>query len=152
MKNVIKTLAVALCAALTFGLTGCSKDAEDLIIGKWDLLEAISTTTVSGTGTEYDGTMTDTTTFKEGEASFTFNEDNTVVIYSVDEETGEPSTETGTYTLNDKKLILSSNGRSNEMTIIEISKKEMTLNTTMSMSEDGASMTMSVDMRFKKAK
>ena len=150
MKKTMKFLAMAFVVALTLGITGCQKDNEDLIIGKWNVLDMISTTTISGMGSEYDGVVTDTVTYKEGEASFTFNEDNTVVAYSI-EENGEPSIENGTYTLNDNSLILTLDDQSAEMTIVKLNKKEMTLNGSSNREQGGVSIAVSVDLHFKKA-
>ena len=44
MKS-IKTFAAIVFAALTLGLAGCSKDVEDLIVGKWNV-ESVTVTDV----------------------------------------------------------------------------------------------------------
>lgn len=152
MKKSLKTLAAVVCAALTLSLVGCNKDPEDLIIGTWNATTAYATTTIAGVGEEYDGTSNDTVTFAEGQYSYTFNKDNTMVLHSVDEESGEVSDDTYTYTLTDKKLVLSQDGRSQEMTITEISKKDLVLTSSISMAQGGASMTMDTEIHFKKAK
>ena len=152
MKNAMKFLTVAFVAVMTLAVTGCQKDPEDLIIGTWNATTAYATTTIAGVGEGYDGTSNDTVTFAEGQYSYTFNKDNTMVLHSVDEESGEVSDDTYTYTLTDKKLVLSQDGQTQEMTIAEINKKDLVLTSSISMAQGGASMTMDTEIHFKKAK
>lgn len=134
--------------------TDCQKDPEDLIIGTWNATTAYATTTttIAGVGEEYDGTSTDTVTFAEGDYSFTFNKDNTLVLHSVDEESGAAEDTQATYTISDKKVTITIEGQSQEMTIVEISKKDLVLTSSISMAQGEASMTMDTEMHFKKAK
>lgn len=151
MYKTIKILVATVCAMATLSLVGCSKDPEDLIIGTWYAQKIVTTTTVSGMGEEYDGTTTDTETFKEGEAGFTFKEDGTVLILTLDEETGKTDTETANYTISDKTLTISDGDESQTMTIASIDKKEMHLSATLNMPVPaGATASSTTDMYFKK--
>ena len=152
MKNAMKFLTVAFVAVVTLAVTGCQKDPEDLIIGTWNATTAYATTTITGFGEEFDGTSIDTVTFAEGDYSFTFNKDNTLVLHSVDEESGAAEDTQATYTISDKKVTITIEGQSQEMTITEISKKDLVLTFSISMAQDEASMTMDTEMHFKKAK
>lgn len=152
MKNLLKTLAVALLTVVTINLVGCSKDPEDLIIGTWNATQVIATTTVSGMGEDWDGTYVDTMSYKDGDYSFTFNEDKSVVIAGYDEEEEESFEEKGTYTLNDKTLVVTMDGQSQELTIVDLDKKNLTLRTSVSMAGAEGSFTMDTEMHFKKAK
>lgn len=70
MKKIAKSLTAVLCAVLTLGFTACQKDAEDLIIGSW---EVVSSTLIMDDGTNVD---TRTETLGEGmQMVFTFNKD-----------------------------------------------------------------------------
>ena len=152
MKNAMKFLTVAFVAVMTLAVTGCQKDPEDLIIGTWNATTAYATTTITGFGEEFDGTSTDTVTFAEGDYSFTFNKDNTMTIHAVDEESGTATDSQATYTINDKTLTITMDGEPQEMTIVEISKKDLVLSYTVSMAQGEGSMTLGAEIHFKKAK
>ena len=147
MKKMKMFAAVAI-AALTLGLTGCSKSNEDLIIGKWNVTKMAMTLTVSGAGEEYDGTNTEEETYEEGQVVFTFNKDNTVEIKAVE---GENST--GKYTVKDDVLtITSSDGEALQVfNILTLDKKELVISNSESMTQDGVTMSMDVEIHMKKA-
>ena len=145
-------LTVALVAAMTLAVTSCQKDPEDLIIGTWNGTTAYSTFTLTGFGEEIDGTTADTITMAEGDYAYTFNKDNTMTIHAVDEESGAAEDTQATYTISDKKLTITMDGEPQEMTIVEISKKDLVLSYTVSMAQGEGSMTLGAEIHFKKAK
>lgn len=148
----MKFLAVAVLAVLTLGITSCQKDPEDLIIGTWNATTAYSTFTITGFGEEFDGSSADTITMAEGDYAYTFNKDNTMTIHVVDEESGTATDSQATYTINDKTLTITMEGEPQEMTIVEISKKDLVLSYTVSMAQGEGSMTLGTEIHFKKAK
>ncbi len=148
----MKFLTVAFVAAMTLAVTSCQKDPEDLIIGTWNGTTAYSTFTITGFGEEIDGTTADTITMAEGDYVYTFNKDNTMTIHSVDEESGTATDSQATYTINDKTLTITMEGEPQEMTIVEISKKDLVLSYTVSMAQGEGSMTLGTEIHFKKAK
>lgn len=128
------------CAALTFGLTSCSKDAEDLIIGSWDFVSMNMSMTYG------DENYNETITPDEGESTtYTFKKDGTMQMTDVSADGTE--TENGTYTVKDDQItITSSRGETETYTITKIDKKEMAWNA--SESYEGSSV--SVTIHFKK--
>lgn len=151
MKRAIKTLFAGLCAVLVLSLSGCSKNYEDLIVGKWNAVSADMTTTVSGMGEEYDGTETDTQNFEEGDASFTFNEDGSFESYSVGDEEEGPSTTKGTYTVKDDQLTLNVEGGKQLFTIKKLDKKELVLENHEHLDYGEGSVDMDITLKMKKA-
>lgn len=148
----MKFLTVALVAVMTLAVTSCQKDPEDLIIGTWNGTTAYSTFTITGFGEGIDGTTADTITMAEGDYAYTFNKDNTMTIHAVDEESGTATDSQATYTINDKTLTITMDGEPQEMTIVEISKKDLVLSYTVSMAQGEGSMTLGAEIHFKKAK
>ena len=138
MKKSFKTLVAVVCAALTFGLTSCSKDAEDLIIGSWELVSMDMSATYMGE------TYNETITPDEGESTtFTFKKDGTMQIIDVTAEGTE--TTDGTYTVKDDQITLtSSEGEVESYTITKIDKKEMVWNMSQSTEQYSASMTVNL--------
>ena len=106
--KTLKTLAAVVIAALTLSLTGCGKDAEDLIIGSWNMNSVIYTITTSGlTGdyAQYNGSHTETETPGPGESTvLTFQKDGTMTSTYTDED--GTYTQAGTYTVKDDKLTM----------------------------------------------
>ncbi len=144
MKKSFKTLVAVVCAALTFGLTSCSKDAEDLIIGSWELVSMDMSATYMGE------THNETITPDEGESTtFTFKKDGTMQMTDVSADGTE--TENGTYTVKDDQItITSSRGETETYTITSIDKKAMVWNETKSDDSDGEPYTYSLTINFKK--
>lgn len=106
MKKSLKTLAAVVIAALTFCLTGCQKDNEDLIIGTWNVYamsETISNATIPAmNGTHEEEMMSGMS------MSLTFNNDNTGVMVTTFSLFGMNETEqdTFTYTIDGDKLTM----------------------------------------------
>lgn len=140
MKKSFKTLVAVVCAALTFGLTSCSKDAEDLIIGSWEFVSMDMSMSYG------DQNHNETITPDEGESTtYTFKKDGTMQMTDVSADGTE--TENGTYTVDDDQItITSSKGEVESYTITKIDKKEMVWY--VSESRDGYSA--SVTINFKK--
>ena len=80
------------------------------------------------------------------------NKDNTMTIHIVDEESGTATDSQATYTISDKTLTITMEGEPQEMTIVEISKKDLVLSYTVSMAQGEGSMTLGTEIHFKKAK
>lgn len=160
MKNVLKTVAVALCTALTLGLVGCQPDNEDLIIGSWQVEKQVYTMS--------DGThsQTETETMTPGESVvFTFNKDLSFVSTMTWVEDGETTSESerGTYSVSGELLTLvgtdsweDENGEwqseveTMTLTIKSLDKKEMVLSMSETETEDGTTYTYSTEITFKK--
>lgn len=106
MKKSLKALAAVVIAALTFGLTGCQKDNEDLIVGTWNayaMSETISNATIPAmNGTHEEEVMSGMS------MSLTFNKDNTGVMVTTFSLFGMSETEqdTFTYTIDGDKLTM----------------------------------------------
>lgn len=150
MKSIKALVAVAF-AALTLSLTGCSKDAEDLIIGSWEVTDMTISMTSSAAP---DQPWTETMTPEEGESTvLTFKKDGTLTIVNTDA-TGS-DTETGTYKVDDDNLTMTykdEDGETNNetFTITSIDKKKMTLNVSVTETEDGVTYTESLTINLKK--
>ena len=160
MKNVLKTVAVALCTALTLGLVGCQPDNEDLIIGSWQVEKQVYTMS--------DGThsQTETETMEPGETGvITFNKDLSFVATTTWVEDGETTSESdrGTYSISgDLLTMVSTYSWENEdgewqsdvetmtFTIKSLDKKEMVLSMSETETEDGTTYTYSTEVTFKK--
>jgi hypothetical protein len=148
MKKSFKTLVAVVCAALTFGLTSCAKDAEDLIIGTWDFVSMEMTMTYGD-----EDPYVETITPGEGESTtYTFKKDGTFEM--IDVTADGTTTGTGTYTVKDNKITMSYTDEDGENTetydIKSIDKKAMTLNTTESTEWEGETFTMSVTIKLNK--
>ena len=98
----MKTFMAVVLAALTLSLTGCTKDPEDLIIGTWVETE-ITMTMVENGQTHVESMLEEGLTVE-----MTMKEDNTYVSLSK-YESGEESTDTGTWSINDDQLTMTSN-------------------------------------------
>lgn len=160
MKNVLKTVAVALCTALTLGLVGCQPDNEDLIIGSWQVEKQVYTMS--------DGThsQTETETMEPGETGvITFNKDLSFVATTTWVEDGETTSESdrGTYSISgDLLTMVSTYSWENEdgewqsevetmtFTIKSLDKKAMVLSMSETETEDGVTYTYTMEATFKK--
>lgn len=151
MNTKVKALFAALCAITVLGFASCTKSNEELIIGKWIATQDISSTTYSGFGEAEDGTFTDTTYYEADEYYLEFHDNGTVNIVGYDEDTGEPENDLGTYTINDDKLVITSDGESIEFTIKKIDKKELQLFMTLSFGMGDLSMTIESTLYLKRA-
>ncbi len=142
MKS-IKTFAAFVFAALTLSLAGCSKDVEDLIVGKWNV-ESVTVTDVytNHPNPSMNGTNTETEYVPEGYSmTFTFNKDKTVELL---QSSGDVTiTGIGTYSVDGMKLAITftetytdDNGQihndtfNETMEICNIDKENMTLRVT----------------------
>ena len=160
MKNVLKTVAVALCTALTLGLVGCQPDNEDLIIGSWQIEKTVYTMS--------DGThsFTETETPQPGESNvLTFNKDLSFETTSTWVEDGETFSESmrGTYSVSDDLLTMvgtdswqDDNGEWHSevetitLTIKTLDKKALVMEATQTETEDGTTYTYSSEFTLKK--
>ena len=139
MKS-IKTFAAIVFAALTLSFAGCSKDAEDLIVGKWNV-ESVTVTDVytNHPNPSMNGTHTETEYLPEGYSmTFTFNKDKTVEVQQSSGNITE--TASGTYSVDGMKLTITlpqsyrdDNGQTHNSTysetaeIVNIDKENLTL-------------------------
>lgn len=153
------TIAVIFCAAMAMTLTSCKKDAEDLIIGDWELVNMEMTNSVSGLTGNYAMYNGDTTAIEEPEAgesqTMTFKKDGTVTIVTIEPEE-ETQTENGTYTIENENITLTVN---NESQVFQLAVDKKTLSLTMAdtqqlqLAEDQvATMSYVLKMNFKKKK
>lgn len=160
MKNVLKTVAVALCTALTLGLVGCQPDNEDLIIGSWQVEKTVYTTS--------DGTHSRNVTYSSQPDEIdviTFNKDLSFVTTSTWVEDGETFSESmrGTYSVSDDLLTMvgtdswqddegewHSEVETMTLTIKSLDKKEMVLVLSETETEDGVTYTYTTEATFKK--
>lgn len=132
MKKTLKSIAVMLCAVLTIGLASCTKDNEDLIIGKWDVVSV--TETISGhPDAEMNGTHTENFTGAYS-MSITFNKDKTGIMTDSDGHTVDNNN--FTYTVDGDVLYLTSEGFTTRLTIDKLNKKEMTITASEEMEEE----------------
>ena len=131
MKKAMKSLAVIFVAAATLVLSGCTKDAEDLIIGTWKAVS--NTTTISG---HPDASMntSHTETFPANVTlQLTFNKDKTGTVY---ESFGNHSESSDfTYSVADDILYITTEdgdleGLASKLTIESVDKKELTISNT----------------------
>lgn len=159
MKKTLMTIAVIFCAAMAMTLTSCKKDAEDLIIGDWELVNMEMTNSVSGLTGNYAMYNGDTTAIEEPEAgesqTMTFKKDGTVTIVTIEPEE-ETQTENGTYTIENENITLTVN---NESQVFQLAVDKKTLSLTMAdtqqlqLAEDQvATMSYVLKMNFKKKK
>lgn len=146
MKKSLKTLAAVVIAALTFGLTACTKDADDLIIGSWEMTSM--TLSIDSSDAPEDS-WSNTWTPEQGESTvWTFNKDNTVTV--TDTENGETTTENGTYSVKDNTLTMTVDSETEILNIDNIDKKSMTLSISESNTEEGTTHTESLVINFTK--
>lgn len=151
MKNILKTLAVIICASFTLCFTQCTKSPENLIIGSWVLEYEDTTTTQDGE------TVIDHKTPEEGEqVVMTFNKDLSMVIEETEVENGstQVTTTRGTYLITDNKITINSeiDGQSTSITydIDYIDKHELTLSLFESGSYGIHTYSVSVKIQFKR--
>lgn len=140
MKKGIKVIAAFICAVAALFMTACTKDAEDLIVGKWNV-ESVTVTDVytNHPNPSMNGTHTETEYVPEGYSmTFTFNKDKTVeLLQSIGAAT---ITGSGTYSVDGMKLTITltqsyrdDNGQIHNSTysetaeIVNIDKKNLTL-------------------------
>ena len=140
MKKGIKVIAAFICAVAALFMTACTKDAEDLIVGKWNV-ESVTVTDVytNHPDPSMNGTHTETEYVPEGYSmTFTFNKDKTVeLLQSIGAAT---ITGSGTYSVDGMKLTITltqsytdDNGQTHNSTysetaeIVNIDKKNLTL-------------------------
>lgn len=148
MKKSLKTLAAVVIAALTFGLTACTKDADDLIIGSWEMTSMTYSIDISG-APEDSWSRSNTWTPEQGESTvWTFNKDNTVTV--TDTENGETTTENGTYSVKDNTLTMTVDSETEILNIDNIDKKSMTLSINYSETDEGVTHTESLVINFTK--
>lgn len=160
MKKTLMSIAVIFCAAMAMTLTSCKKDAEDLIIGDWELVNMEMTTSVSGLTGEYAMYNQDTSMVETPEAgesqTMTFKKDGTVTIVSVYADENENETENGTYSIEGDNITLTVDNKP-ETYKLTIDKKTMSFffsqSDQMQLSEDQiATVFYSVKMNYKKKK
>ncbi len=160
MKKTLMSIAVIFCAAMAMTLTSCKKDAEDLIIGDWELVNMEMTTSVSGLTGEYAMYNQDTTMVETPEAgesqTMTFKKDGTVTIVSVYADENENETENGTYSIEGDNITLTVDNKP-ETYKLTIDKKTMSFFSSqsdqMQLSEDQiATVFYSAKINFKKKK
>ena len=129
MKKTLMTIAVIFCAAIAITLTSCKKDAEDLIIGEWNYVNAEITTSVSGLTGMYAIYNSDTTEIEEPEEgelqTMTFRKDGTVSTYIV-EKGEEPRTQDGTYVIDGENLAITYDESTENFKFV-VDKKNLTL-------------------------
>ena len=122
-------MAAVVLAALTLGLTGCSKDNEDLIIGTWDVYaisETISNATIPAMNGSAEESVMDGMSM-----SLTFNKDNTGLMVTEFNLFGvnEKEENTFTYTVDGDKLSMVINygdfTKTEVSTIDKLDKKEL---------------------------
>ena len=143
MKKGIKVIAAFICAVAALFMTACTKDAEDLIVGKWNV-ESVTVTDVytNHPNPSINGTHTETEYVPEGYSmTFTFNKDKTVEL--VQGRGNETLTMSGTYAVDGMNLSITltesytdDNGQTHTYTetemfeIVNIDKENMTLRIT----------------------
>lgn len=144
MMKRMKLFAALFCAALTLGLSSCSKDDfEKDIVGTWKALDITYTETYNGES--HTETMT-----PDGDNRLTFNSDKTFVA------TTDGVTEaSGTWSISDDKLTMTGtsveDGRTmTEKYTIDIDGSNMTLSNSEDYSEAGVTASMKMVMRLKK--
>lgn len=160
MKKNLMSIAVIFCAAMAMTLTSCKKDAEDLIIGDWELVNAEVTSSVSGLTGEYAEYNQDTTMVEAPEAgesqTMTFKKDGTVNVVSIYLDESENENENGTYSIDGDKITLTFDNRP-ETFKLDIDKKTMSLSYSeteqMQLDVDQiATVSLSIKMNYKKKK
>lgn len=169
MKKLMKTLSLVMAAALTFGLAACEKTSElteidtALLHGQWDVNTAIMAYSMTGAGPDMDISENDTLNFQPGDATFTFNADNTLTVSYIDEETNERTTETSPYTISGANITINASsipGASANpalassklvMTVTTLTETNLEMGTTFNQSFNGISVNMDVQMALTKS-
>jgi len=134
MKKAMRIMSLVLFVVGMTALTSCSKSNEKLILGKWEL-EKVSAIYM---GQTFEMTIDDLAAMigvEEVEnVCLEFKNNGTVIAADGD---------IANYTIDKEKLTISSDGVSYEMKIIELTKKDLTVEAT----EEGTTVT----LYFKKA-
>lgn len=169
MKKLMKTFSLVMAAALTFGLASCEKTTElteidtDLLHGTWDVNTATMAYSMTGAGPDMDISENDTLNFQPGDATFTFNADNTLTVSYIDEETNQRTTETTPYTISGAKITISASsipGAASipglaisklEMTVTTLTESTLEMGTSLNQSFRGVSVKMDVQMALTKS-
>ena len=136
MKKAIKLFALVLGMAGIMMFTACSKDNEDLIVGKWNVTSVTQDNETYSPST-YGMTMT-----------FEFTEDGTVTeTFDMDfmGET-EHDSETGTYSVDGDKLVMTVDDETLSGTITNLDKKVLEISVVYVDEEDGTSETTKMSM------
>lgn len=126
MKKTMKLFAAMFCATMMLAVTGCSKDYENDIIGSWKVISITETETYQGETQTYSETP-------EGLNILTFNSDHTYQASS-DGQVGD----SGTWSLDDDKLILTDSENTRQNFTIDIDGSDMTLTASMSFGSEGS--------------
>ena len=169
MKKLMKTFSLVMAAALTFGLAACEKTSElteidtALLHGKWNVNAAIMAYSMTGAGPDMDISENDTLTFRPGDATFTFNDDNTLTVSYIDEETNERVTETSPYTISGANITINASsipgasdnpalaGRNLVMTVSTLTETTLEMGTSFNQSFNGITVNMDVQMSLTKS-
>ncbi|MCQ2294360.1 MAG: lipocalin family protein [Bacteroidales bacterium] len=108
MKKAIKVLCIVCFVAALFAMTACSKKQDNLIVGNWKVIYAVSDPENPFVLTMLGGT-------------YTFNADNTCIVNSTYMDMTK--VQNGTYTITDDKLTLTlSNEHSTETKVCDIKR------------------------------
>lgn len=112
MRKIMKVCAMLLCIAIAGVMSSCSKDNEDLIVGKWKLVSLSYGETVVTSG--------------EGIGSiFEYTDNGNCLAWYED-----GSTRTGTYSINNETLSVSYDGKTEVYDIVKLDKKDLCLKDT----------------------
>ena len=123
MKNTLKALCMMMAVALTFGMTSCSDDYEDLIIGKWNV-ESMTETISGHPDASENGTFTET--IPAGFTyTMTFNKDKSGEVYM--SYGGMTESESFTWSIDDDNLYMTQDGETDCAIISKLDKKELIL-------------------------
>ena len=151
MKKFIKNTFMLCVAIATLGLTSCTKDLDENIIGKWTVTNMTATVNVMGQITM---------DFTEGFETIEFFENGTcnMIIHELDEfiGMGQPTfgdattTETMNYTINDETLIFNLDGEMMTFTIEDMSKNEIIFTGTQTIPDDEYPMDINIDFSIKR--
>lgn len=121
MKKTLKTLSMILAVALTFGMTSCSDDYEDLIIGKWNV-ESMTETISGHPDASENGSYTQT--IPAGAIyTMTFNKDKSGVVYM--SFMGMTESDNFTWSISGDNLYMTQDGETDCATISKLDKKEL---------------------------
>ncbi len=118
----------------------CSKDTEDLIIGTWEVTESTYTLIVNGEVQETISTLDPGDVY-----TCTYNKDHTY-NYVLHSPFGDAE-DSGTWSHDDSKLTITSNGNSYVYVIDHIDKKNMSLITNYYEAGEGGDVTVSIKMK-----
>ena len=109
MKKIMKVCAMLLCIAIAGAMSSCSKDNEDLIVGKWKLVSLSYGETVVTSGEGIGLTVE-------------YADNGNFTILHVD-----GITITGTYSINKETLSLFYDGETEVHDIVKLDKKDLCL-------------------------